>query len=67
MDESIKSFVDDVLAFRRASSSSSPHVTLTFAQSVDAKIAGKGGKQLQLSCDESMRMTHRLVWVTLRS
>lgn len=35
-----------------------PHVTLTFAQSIDAKIAGKGGKQLILSGRESMVMTH---------
>lgn len=33
-------------------------VTLTFAQSLDAKIAGKGGRQLLLSCPESMLMTH---------
>ena len=36
-----------------------PHVTLTFAQSVDGKIAGVGGKQLILSGKESMVMTHR--------
>lgn len=35
-----------------------PHVTLTFAQSIDAKIAGKGGKQLALSGKESLLMTH---------
>lgn len=35
-----------------------PLVTLTFAQSLDAKIAGKGGKQLILSGRESMLMTH---------
>jgi len=35
-----------------------PHVTLTFAQSLDGKIAGKGGKQLILSGRESMIMTH---------
>ncbi|KAL4069828.1 dihydrofolate reductase-like domain-containing protein [Scleroderma yunnanense] len=33
-------------------------VTLTFAQSLDGKIAGKDGKQLLLSCPESMLMTH---------
>jgi len=37
-----------------------PHVTLTFAQSLDAKIAGVGGKQLILSGEESMLMTHSL-------
>jgi len=35
-----------------------PKVTLTFAQSLDAKIAGIGGKQLTLSGRESMTMTH---------
>ncbi|KAI0094478.1 dihydrofolate reductase-like domain-containing protein [Irpex rosettiformis] len=35
-----------------------PHVTLTFAQSIDAKIAGQGGKQLALSGKESLVMTH---------
>jgi len=35
-----------------------PEVTLTFAQSLDAKIAGVGGKQLMLSGKESMVMTH---------
>jgi 2,5-diamino-6-(ribosylamino)-4(3H)-pyrimidinone 5'-phosphate reductase len=37
---------------------SRPHVTLTFAQSLDGKIAGKGGNQLILSGRESMIMTH---------
>lgn len=41
-----------------------PSVTLTFAQSLDAKIAGKGGKQLILSGKESMVMTH---WCGYRS
>jgi len=40
------------------SDSTRPFVTLTFAQSIDAKIAGAGGKQLILSGEESMRMTH---------
>jgi len=35
-----------------------PWVTLTFAQSLDAKIAGEAGKQLVLSGKESMVMTH---------
>ncbi|GBE77448.1 2,5-diamino-6-ribosylamino-4(3H)-pyrimidinone 5'-phosphate reductase [Sparassis crispa] len=35
-----------------------PYVTLTFAQSLDAKIAGADGKQLALSGNESMVMTH---------
>ncbi|GEM06577.1 hypothetical protein Rt10032_c01g0594 [Rhodotorula toruloides] len=37
-----------------------PFVTLTYAQSLDGKIAGKGGKQLMLSGTESMTLTHRL-------
>jgi hypothetical protein len=37
---------------------SRPYVTLTFAQSLDGKIAGEGGKQLILSGRESMIMTH---------
>ena len=39
-----------------------PYVTLTFAQSLDAKIAGANGKQLILSGKESMIMTH---WYSL--
>lgn len=35
-----------------------PHVTLTFAQTIDGYIAGKKGRQLRLSGDESMAMTH---------
>ncbi|KAI0931483.1 hypothetical protein AcW2_000365 [Taiwanofungus camphoratus] len=35
-----------------------PYVTVTFAQSLDAKIAGTGGSQLALSGRESLVMTH---------
>lgn len=35
-----------------------PSVTLTFAQSLDGKIAGSRGKQLILSGTDSMIMTH---------
>ncbi|KAG7447493.1 bacterial bifunctional deaminase-reductase [Guyanagaster necrorhizus] len=35
-----------------------PNVTLTFAQSLDAKISGQDGAQLILSGKESMVMTH---------
>ncbi|CAG8481163.1 4232_t:CDS:10, partial [Ambispora gerdemannii] len=35
-------------------------VTLTYAQSLDAKIAGRGGKKLVISGHESMIMTHRM-------
>ncbi|GAA5831403.1 hypothetical protein JCM11251_004014 [Rhodosporidiobolus azoricus] len=37
-----------------------PFVTLTYAQSLDGKIAGPGGKQIRLSGEESMQLTHRL-------
>ena len=40
------------------SDSTRPFVTLTFAQSIDAKISGAGGKQLVLSGEESKKMTH---------
>ncbi|KAI0248375.1 dihydrofolate reductase-like domain-containing protein [Lactifluus subvellereus] len=40
------------------SDSTRPYVTLTFAQSIDAKIAGAGGRQLIISGEESMKMTH---------
>lgn len=35
-----------------------PHVTLTFAQTIDGCIAGVDGQQLILSGEESMCMTH---------
>ena len=38
--------------------SNQPYVTLTFAQSLDAKIAGANRQQLILSGKESMVMTH---------
>ncbi|KDE08280.1 hypothetical protein MVLG_01544 [Microbotryum lychnidis-dioicae p1A1 Lamole] len=37
-----------------------PFVTLTYAQSIDAKIAGPGGTQIRLSGAESMYLTHAL-------
>lgn len=36
-------------------------VTLTYAQSLDARIAGAGGKALAISGPDSMLMTHWLV------
>ncbi|KAG2172437.1 hypothetical protein INT43_004979 [Umbelopsis isabellina] len=36
------------------------HVTLTYAQSLDGRIAGPQGKQIRLSSKESMTMTHTL-------
>lgn len=35
-----------------------PHITLTWAQSLDAKLAGPGGARVMLSGPESMLMTH---------
>ncbi|WAQ81163.1 hypothetical protein PtA15_1A502 [Puccinia triticina] len=37
-----------------------PFVTLTYAQSIDGKIAGADGQQLRLSGNQSMKMTHLL-------
>jgi len=37
-----------------------PYTTLTYAQSIDGSIAGEPGKQLTLSCNETMRLTHQL-------
>ncbi|KAI9620497.1 hypothetical protein H4Q26_013710 [Puccinia striiformis f. sp. tritici PST-130] len=37
-----------------------PFVTLTYAQSLDGKIAGIDGQQLRLSGNQSMKMTHLL-------
>jgi hypothetical protein len=44
-----------------------PYVTLTFAQSLDAKIAGRAGIQLTLSGPESMEMTHWCTFSLVRS
>lgn len=38
---------------------SRPFVTLTYAQSLDGKIAGPGGRQIRLSGAESLVLTHR--------
>ena len=52
-------FLTDIFGHTRsAPDDQTPKVTLTFAQSLDGKIAGKGGKQLILSGKESMIMTH---------
>ena len=59
-DADIREFLDQVLQLHSNEvDPGRPHVTLTFAQSVDGKIAGVGGKQLILSGKESMVMTHR--------
>ncbi|SCV68810.1 BQ2448_931 [Microbotryum intermedium] len=52
---SAASEVDDPSRPRRR-----PFVTLTYAQSLDAKIAGPGGSQVRLSGNESMYLTHAL-------
>ncbi|PLW45454.1 hypothetical protein PCASD_05919 [Puccinia coronata f. sp. avenae] len=43
-----------------AGSNQRPFVTLTYAQSLDGKIAGVDGQQLRLSGNQSMKMTHLL-------
>ncbi|KAF9946718.1 2,5-diamino-6-(ribosylamino)-4(3H)-pyrimidinone 5'-phosphate reductase [Mortierella alpina] len=48
------------MAFAPAPDAAQPHVTLTFAQSLDGKIAGKHGQQLILSGPQSMKATHIL-------
>lgn len=58
--DAILSLLDEALNFEKISVPD-VQVTLTFAQSLDAKIGGKGGKQLALSCEESMLMTHMCV------
>ena len=60
-DAEVRGFLDEALSFDSGNAKTRPHVTLTFAQSVDGKIAGIGGKQLILSGKESMLMTHRCV------
>ena len=49
----------DLLAY--AGSNQRPFVTLTYAQSLDGKIAGVDGQQLRLSGNQSMKMTHLYV------
>lgn len=43
-----------------------PHITLTWAQSLDFKIAGPGGARVILSGPESMEMTHWSVLTLLK-
>ncbi len=52
-------FLNEALSFTTNSDPNHVYVTLTFAQSLDAKIAGVNKKQLILSGKESMLMTHR--------
>lgn len=60
IEEYAKTFLRDNLCFVSSTSAHRPHVTLTFAQSQDGKIAGPGKVQLALSGSESMLMTHTL-------
>ncbi|WOO79591.1 2,5-diamino-6-ribosylamino-4(3H)-pyrimidinone 5'-phosphate reductase [Vanrija pseudolonga] len=55
-------FLTQLVASRTlaAKQSGRPHVTLTWAQSLDAKLAGPGGARVILSGKESMLMTHWL-------
>lgn len=57
-DNAVSTFLEDVLYSPAHGDNQTVLVTLTFAQSLDAKIAGINGKQLILSCKESMFMTH---------
>lgn len=52
-----QAFLDQCLSLPLGSSSR-PHVTVTWAQSLDAKIAGPKGARVLLSGPESMEMTH---------
>ncbi|RIA89178.1 dihydrofolate reductase-like domain-containing protein [Glomus cerebriforme] len=58
--EKVKSFLSPYYSKEEILSNNRPFVTLTYAQSLDGKLSGEGGKQLRLSCEESMIMTHRL-------
>ena len=59
-EEAADAFLGANLKFASTGDRKRPHVTLTFAQSQDGKIAGPGKKQLALSGSESMLMTHKL-------
>lgn len=56
----VPEFLSELVASRTtaAKESGRPHVTLTWAQSLDAKLAGPGGARVILSGKESMLMTH---------
>ncbi|KAL7422799.1 2,5-diamino-6-(ribosylamino)-4(3H)-pyrimidinone 5'-phosphate reductase [Cryptotrichosporon argae] len=51
---------DFIAALAPSLTADRPHVTLTWAQSVDGKLAGPGGARVLISGEESMRMTHWL-------
>lgn len=56
--DAVSDFLRPLIAAKRPYSHR-PFVTLTYAQSLDGKIAGKGGKQIQLSGKESREVTHK--------
>jgi 2,5-diamino-6-(ribosylamino)-4(3H)-pyrimidinone 5'-phosphate reductase len=56
----VRSTLDEILA---GETKNKVHVTLTYAQSLDGRIAGKNGLQLRLSGEESMLLTH---WMRTR-
>jgi GTP cyclohydrolase II len=56
--EDFKTVVDQAREFRRKNGR--PHITISYAQSLDGSIAALNKEQLQLSGRESMRLTHRL-------
>ncbi|KLO20088.1 bacterial bifunctional deaminase-reductase [Schizopora paradoxa] len=58
-EDEVEQFLDEVFTFPK-DNDPRVRVTLTFAQSLDSKIAGANGKQLTLSCKESMHMTHMM-------
>lgn len=57
-EDDLQAFLDRALGTDGGQKGGRLRTTLTFAQSVDGKIAGKNGEQLALSCRESMYMTH---------
>lgn len=59
-EQHASAFLQESLHFASNADHRRPHVTLTFAQSQDGKIAGAGKTQLALSGSESMLMTHKL-------
>lgn len=62
VEEETISFLNAILPLStRTETDSEIFVTVTFAQSLDAKIAGKGGRKVLISGEQSMRMTHQYV------
>lgn len=63
----IENILDQIVSWKKGHHHPRPFVTLTFAQSLDGKIALSGDKEgqetssnFQISCKESQRMTHAL-------